>query len=822
MVTIQLRRGTAELWSAVNPVLVSGEVGVETNTGLQKVGNGTNTWNDLPYVPNEPRVSGMIATALSGFTPGGDTEAIEALELRVEALESAPQGPSQESFDSLLAVVTTLQGTVGTVQVDLSSLEAVVAAQATSIDILEARVTDLEEDAPPPAIIPQVSVTTTGATFSPRVWLHADESPGVITWRDVDNNILATGLSPTISFGSAASRIVRMHATNPDAVETFSLGFTEGDDGGLYTVSGVAGVGAAYNHPHQLVTGISGLPNLPRLKNFCAATRIANGANRLTGNVSFSGLSELEFIECFQAQLTGVDLTGCDSLIRLCLEQNAFAGGLLDLNPVRTTLRDLRAAAQGGIEFAPISGQLTDLYHFCCRDQVVVNSPPMSQMPVVREPWLWYTAQTGTVVVWSNEGDYINYQLYGNSYSALEFDARLSDAETGGQLNLSGSNLVTITGMAQGRRLNHVEFNNCEMTTVLVDYILASVVAWNLSGSNSLDLRGNSGPSSVGEENAVILEGLGWTVQREAAVGTPDVTPPGPVISLAGDPSDTQCVLTWVNPTDSDLATIVVRRAAGSTAPANISSGTSITITGHPTTITDSGLTPSTQYSYGVWAVDSNGNVSTRATVTITTDEAVPVGDTLIWEDTFNRPDAIGTEAVGNGWYGTSPLNIVSNRLQRPAGSYQLHLREHTVAIPSSQDVAIEVDFPAGQMSMYIGVAARVFIDKTYPTQSGVRAFMTGSPNDFTLGACEGFNSNDVALTTIASPPAGWGTNPINTFRLELRGNDARILCDGVLVRTGVIPTAVSQYFPFANTAYGVCGEGNNRLVDAVRVYALA
>lgn len=48
-IKIQLRRGTAALWTSVNPILADGEQGYETDTGLRKVGNGVDTWNALSY-----------------------------------------------------------------------------------------------------------------------------------------------------------------------------------------------------------------------------------------------------------------------------------------------------------------------------------------------------------------------------------------------------------------------------------------------------------------------------------------------------------------------------------------------------------------------------------------------------------------------------------------------------------------------------------------------------------------------------------------------------------------------------------------------------
>jgi hypothetical protein len=48
-ITIKLRRGTAAQWTATNPVLAEGEVGLETDTRKFKVGTGAGAWNSLQY-----------------------------------------------------------------------------------------------------------------------------------------------------------------------------------------------------------------------------------------------------------------------------------------------------------------------------------------------------------------------------------------------------------------------------------------------------------------------------------------------------------------------------------------------------------------------------------------------------------------------------------------------------------------------------------------------------------------------------------------------------------------------------------------------------
>ena len=49
---IQVRRGTAATWTSTNPTLTAGEVGLETDTGKFKIGNGSTAWASLAYALN--------------------------------------------------------------------------------------------------------------------------------------------------------------------------------------------------------------------------------------------------------------------------------------------------------------------------------------------------------------------------------------------------------------------------------------------------------------------------------------------------------------------------------------------------------------------------------------------------------------------------------------------------------------------------------------------------------------------------------------------------------------------------------------------------
>ena len=43
------RYNTAAVWASYNPILLTGEIGIESDTASLKVGDGATAWTDLPY-----------------------------------------------------------------------------------------------------------------------------------------------------------------------------------------------------------------------------------------------------------------------------------------------------------------------------------------------------------------------------------------------------------------------------------------------------------------------------------------------------------------------------------------------------------------------------------------------------------------------------------------------------------------------------------------------------------------------------------------------------------------------------------------------------
>lgn len=55
----QFKRGTAQRWIEVNPILRQGEPGFEYDTNRLKIGDGFTPWAALPYVNSNIKVEGQ-------------------------------------------------------------------------------------------------------------------------------------------------------------------------------------------------------------------------------------------------------------------------------------------------------------------------------------------------------------------------------------------------------------------------------------------------------------------------------------------------------------------------------------------------------------------------------------------------------------------------------------------------------------------------------------------------------------------------------------------------------------------------------------------
>ena len=223
-------------------------------------------------------------------------------------------------------------------------------------------------------------------TFEPWITLIPGAT-GTVNWYGSDDTLLATGLTPTIAppvDSLVTLRVESGAALVMSEVEMINLGFDHTQDAGPETPD------AIHDYAPQPVVGVSSMVNLANLKYFMAAM------TPLTGTLNFTGIADLLAVECYNALVENVLFEGT-AINRLCLEQNRITD--LDLTPIANSIRDLRCAHN--LQAPPEGGgtsvnfhsdvPLTNLWHYCVRDQNVTHHLPQSQMPALLQFWAWNT-----------------------------------------------------------------------------------------------------------------------------------------------------------------------------------------------------------------------------------------------------------------------------------------------------------------------------------------------------------------------------------------------------------------------------------------------
>ena len=128
---IRLKRDPSETWRINNPVLLDGETGFESDTNLQKVGDGIHHWNELQYVNSGASVSASTAQYAINAGALGGTSYQEwdarfnnyVLNTRIEAIMSTASLP--EKIPTSIAVVNYIKDQNFASEGDLTTWEEI-------------------------------------------------------------------------------------------------------------------------------------------------------------------------------------------------------------------------------------------------------------------------------------------------------------------------------------------------------------------------------------------------------------------------------------------------------------------------------------------------------------------------------------------------------------------------------------------------------------------------------------------------------------------------------------------------------------------------
>lgn len=116
----RFKRGTAQRWIEVNPILQQGEPGFEYDTGKLKIGDGFTPWLALPYI-NEGSV--FNAATRDGFPKKGNVNTIYKAQEEVALYQWDDITNSYQLLSSGEQLIDELVKDVDELREDLSDLE---------------------------------------------------------------------------------------------------------------------------------------------------------------------------------------------------------------------------------------------------------------------------------------------------------------------------------------------------------------------------------------------------------------------------------------------------------------------------------------------------------------------------------------------------------------------------------------------------------------------------------------------------------------------------------------------------------------------------
>ena len=198
---MQQRRGTAQQWTAANPVLAAGEIGFETDTNKFKIGDGTNTWSLLKYFINldglDIDVDGFVKDTKIGVANG------------VASLGSNGQIPSAQLPDEYLTtkINDKMAEVIGAAPAALNTLNELAAAIDNNADYADTMLAALDLKAP------KLDPTFTGTVTVPQaevsdVSAKAASTSHVTAKVDAAKTALETSLGTTNSNVEALNTMV--------------------------------------------------------------------------------------------------------------------------------------------------------------------------------------------------------------------------------------------------------------------------------------------------------------------------------------------------------------------------------------------------------------------------------------------------------------------------------------------------------------------------------------------------------------------------------------------------------------------------------------
>jgi hypothetical protein len=273
-IKLQIRRGTAANWTSSDPTLLEGEIGYELDTGNWKVGDGTTSWQTLPY--QFPYLKGSKALDKETLCVDQTNDRVgigTETPLAVLHIEDAAPIIRMRDTDSGAGIYSEIgtSNTDGTIVISADAGNASGTSNASKIQFVIDN-----------AATPQVTVLSDNkvgiGTASPASSIHVVSST---TTADINLvNSGTTGGSGGLSISTSSNAASITNAEN----STLTFGTNNID---RVTIAAGGNVGIGTTSPSEILH-IEGTSPIIRLKDSAAAAYSQINADNTTGSLLIS------------------------------------------------------------------------------------------------------------------------------------------------------------------------------------------------------------------------------------------------------------------------------------------------------------------------------------------------------------------------------------------------------------------------------------------------------------------------------------------------------------------------------------------------------
>ena len=237
------RRGTASQWTSANTVLAAGEIGVETDTGQFKIGDGTTAWSSIPYFKDtlDLDISGkapLVSPTFTGNVTLPSTTSIGDVSSTELAYVNGVTSAIQTQLDGKLASATAsttyapLSGPSFTGTVTLPNTTSIGDVSSTEIGYVNGVTSAIQTqlDAKAPLASPTFTGTVSGVTATHVGLGNVDNttdankpvSTATQTALDLKANIASPTFTGTVTLAQAPTS--DLHATTKLYVDNVAAG----------------------------------------------------------------------------------------------------------------------------------------------------------------------------------------------------------------------------------------------------------------------------------------------------------------------------------------------------------------------------------------------------------------------------------------------------------------------------------------------------------------------------------------------------------------------------------------------------------------------